>query len=96
MLLISGNYYLITLDLIYENLYKIIDKRRLLNINDNVLFRFINCEETAIYFENPSTKTIDVKGLKEIIINIDGKEDKKISALLSITADGRKLPPFLI
>ena len=83
-------------DLIYEYLYKIINKRRILNINDSELFRIINCDETAIYFENPSTKTIDVKGLKEIIINIDGNEDKKISALLSITADGRKLPPFLI
>ena len=83
-------------DLIYEYLYKIISKRRILNINDSELFRIINCDETAIYFENPSTKTIDVKGLKEIIINTDGNEDKKISALLSITVDGRKLPPFLI
>ena len=70
--------------------------RRLLNINNNELFRIINCDETSIYFENPSTKTIDVKGLKEIIINTDGNEDKKISSLLSITAEGRKLPPFLI
>ena len=61
-----------------------------------MITNYINCDETAIYFENPSTKTIDVKGLKEIIINTDGNEDKKISALLSITADGRKLPPFLI
>ena len=38
------------IDLIYKYLYKIIIKRRLLNINDNELFRNINYDETAIYF----------------------------------------------
>ena len=35
-------------DLIYDYLYKIINKRRLLNINDQELFRIIICDETAI------------------------------------------------
>ena len=58
--------------------------------------KIINCDETAIYFENPSIKTIDVKSLKGIIINKNENEDKKISALLTIAGEGNKLTLFLI
>ena len=50
-------------------------------IGDDEIGRIINCDETALYLENPSTKTIDIKGNKEIIINIEDNEDKKIIAL---------------
>ena len=83
-------------DLIYSFLYEIINKRRFLLINDNELFWIVKCDETAIYYENPDNYTIDIKGHKEIIINTDGNESKKISVLLSIAANGNKLPPFLI
>ena len=83
-------------DLIYIFLYEIINKRRYLLINDNELFRIVNCDETAVYYENPDIYTIDIKGHKEIIINTDGNESKKISVLLSIAANGNRLPPFLI
>ena len=83
-------------DLIYRFLYEIINKRRYLLINDNELFRIVNCDETAVYYENPDIYTIDIKGHKEIIINTDGNESKKISVLLSIAVNGNKLPPFLI
>ena len=83
-------------DLIYSFLYEIINKRRYLEIKDNELFRIVNCDETAVYYENPDTYTIDIKGHKEIIINTDDNVSKKISVLLSIAGDGNKLPPFLI
>ena len=56
------------IDLVYEFLYKIIKQRWLLNINDNEMYRLINCYETSIFFKNPLIKTIVVKCLKEIVI----------------------------
>ena len=51
-------------------------------------------DETAVYYENLDIYTIDIKGHKKIIINTHGNESKKISVLLSIAANGNKLPPF--
>lgn len=65
-------------NLIYTFLYQIINKRRYLQINDNELFRIVKCDETTVYYENPDIYTVDIKGHKEIIINTDGKESKKI------------------
>ena len=52
------------IDFIYSFLYKTIKERRFLGIGDNELGRIFNCDKTAIYFENPAIKTIDIKGNK--------------------------------
>lgn len=83
-------------DLIYTFLFQVTRQRKILHINDFQLNRIINCDETCIFYENPSTNTIDIKGNKEVIINTEGNEDKKISVLLTIAGDGTKLPPYLI
>lgn len=83
-------------DLIYRFLSSIIHARRNLNIDDEHLNRIINCDETSVYYENPDTITVDINGHKEIILNTEGNENKKISVLLSIAGDGTKLPPLLI
>ncbi len=42
------------------------------------------------------TCTIDIKGIKEIIINTKGNKKKRIIVLLTICGDGSKLIPFMI
>ena len=53
-----------TIELVYSFLYNTINERRYLCIRDDEIGRIINCDETVLYLENPSTKTIDIKGNK--------------------------------
>ena len=84
------------IELVYSFLYNTIKERRYLYIADDEIGRIINCDETALYMKNPTTKTNDIKGNKKIIINTQGNEDKKITDLLTIAANGTKFPPFSI
>ena len=81
-------------DLIFIYLRKIIEMRNKYQIND--LNCFINVDETPVYKEMIGPITIAKKGLKSIIINTNGSEKHRISALLSIIRDGNKLLPLLI
>ena len=63
-------------------------------IND--LNCYINVDETPVYMEMIRPTTIAKKRLKSIIINTNGPEKHRISALLSIIRDGNKLLPLLI
>ena len=71
------------IELVYSFLYNTIKQRRYLCIGDDEIGRTINCDETALYLENPSTKTIDINGKKELFINTEGNEDKKNNSFIS-------------
>ena len=53
-------------------------------------------DETAVYFEMPEKKTIELKGTKKVEINTFGHDKERISVLLAIAGNGNKLPPLLI
>ena len=55
-----------------------------------------NMDETPIFFNMYPNKTIAKKGNKTILIKTQSQEKCRISVILCITADGEKLPPFLI
>ena len=55
-----------------------------------------NADEIPVYFDMTRQTTIDVKGAKEVKISSTGYKKLHITVMLSITADGHKLPPFLI
>ena len=55
-----------------------------------------NADETAIYLDMPPNYTLEKKGVKEIILKTTGCEKLRLTVMLAATADGRKLPPFLI
>lgn len=86
----------IALECFYSFFHEVIKERRVLNIYDDDNSRLINCDETLIFLEMPETKTIDVTGNKGVIISTHGNEKKRISVLLSITGDGKKLEPYLV
>ena len=44
----------------------------------------------------PRNYTITEKGTKEVFIKTSGCEKQRVTVMLAITGDGRKLPPFLI
>ena len=75
---------------------KVIISRNMLNIDEFNLQRILNVDETPIYMDMTYNKTIEKKGAKNIEIITTGGEKIRISAILSISGDGKKLPPVLI
>ena len=55
-----------------------------------------NMDETPLSFNMIPTKTIAKKGTKSIIIKTLEQEKLRVSVLLTITADGGRLPPYII
>ena len=80
----------------YQFFCLVCKKRKELNITDDEKYRLINCDETPIFLEMPDTTTIDIKGHKEIIIDTNGNEKKRITVLLTVAGDGTKLEPILV
>ena len=85
----------------YSNTYMVIGK----NIN-NVLNYYLNygqdlslvcnMDETPIFFNMPSNKTIEIKGKKTVQIVTQNQEKMRVSLILAVLADGTKLPPYII
>ena len=57
-------------------------------------FNIFNMDETPIYFEMVSNKTIEKIGEKTVTIVTHGSERTRISLLLCISASGEKLPLY--
>jgi hypothetical protein len=55
-----------------------------------------NADRTPLYFDMPTNTTIEGKGEKSVIIRTGGYEKQRCTVTLSITADGRELPPYAI
>jgi hypothetical protein len=56
-----------------------------------------NADETATYLDMPPNYTLKKKkGVKEVLLKTTGCEKLRLTVMLAATADGRKLPPFLI
>ncbi|GMF21507.1 unnamed protein product [Phytophthora lilii] len=58
--------------------------------------RTILMDETAVYFEDARTQTVDVLGARHIVLRSTGYASMRITVILAVTASGRKLPPVLI
>lgn len=58
--------------------------------------RTVLMDETAVYFEDPRHHTVDQRGARHVVIRSTGFQSMRITAILAVTAAGRKLPPTLI
>ena len=83
-----------------ENITYIFLRKRIKERIDNIIYDNIECivnlDETPCYIENPSKETINIKDVKKVEIITYDKEKCRITAILSISASGYKLPPLLI
>jgi hypothetical protein len=52
--------------------------------------------QTPVYFEMPLNTTVHKKGDKNITVRTGGNEKQWCTVMLCITADGRKLPPYIV
>ncbi len=53
-------------------------------------------DETPLYFNMLPNATIEKLGAKEVIMRTLGQEKNRFSVILTVLADGTKLPPYLI
>lgn len=55
-----------------------------------------NADETAVFFDMPRNYTVSEKGQKQVTVKTTGYEKLRVTVMLSATADGNKLPPYVI
>lgn len=55
-----------------------------------------NADETPVWFDMPSSTTVCERGSKEVKLLSTGSEHSRFTVMLACTADGTKLPPFII
>ena len=53
-------------------------------------------DETPIFLNIQKTKTIVKRGSKQVIVKTQGQEKCRVTVILTILADGDKLPPLII
>ncbi|KAL1426096.1 hypothetical protein MTO96_018569 [Rhipicephalus appendiculatus] len=55
-----------------------------------------NADETPAWFDMPSNTTVTEKGAKQVKLLTTGNEHSRFTVMLACTADGKKLPPYII
>ena len=63
-------------------------KLRLVNIG--------NMDETPVWFDMPTSKTVDSVGVKTVLLKTTGHEKTRFTVVLACLADGTKLKPMVI
>ena len=53
-------------------------------------------DETAIYFEDPRTHIVDTRGARHVVLKSTGFASMRITAAVSVWANGRKASPLVI
>ena len=53
-------------------------------------------DETAVYFESRPRRTVHATGARTVPIRAPGRSNQRLTACLSVAADGTKLPLFVI
>ncbi|KAM7289069.1 uncharacterized protein ISCGN_029206 [Ixodes scapularis] len=55
-----------------------------------------NGDQTPVYLDMPSALTMHQKGSRQVTVRSTGNEKTWVTLMLSCTADGRKLPPYVV
>ena len=55
-----------------------------------------NADQTPLTFDLPYERSVDMKGVKTVSIRTTGHEKSHFTVMLACTADGGKLPPYVI
>lgn len=54
------------------------------------------CEPEALNFDMPRNTTVNLKGARSVLMQTTGAEKQWCTVMLAVTADGCKLPPYVI
>lgn len=61
-----------------------------------MLSEIANADQTPVWFDCPENCTVELKGKKSVSVRTTGAERQRCTVMLCVTADGRKLPPYVI
>lgn len=61
-----------------------------------ILSQIGNADQTPHCFDMPRNTTVEEKGARSVLIRTSGAEKLRCTVMLAVTADGRKLPPYVI
>uniref|UniRef100_A0A3Q1GUX3 Pogo transposable element derived with KRAB domain n=1 Tax=Acanthochromis polyacanthus TaxID=80966 RepID=A0A3Q1GUX3_9TELE len=64
--------------------------------HDYPLDQMGNADQTPVYFDMPSSVTVEKKREKSVLVKSTGNEKSRITVMLTCLADGTKLPPYVI
>lgn len=64
--------------------------------NSFMLGQIGNADQTPVWFDMPSRRTVAEKGCRQVNLLTTGNEHNRFTAMLCCTADGHKLPPYLV
>lgn len=71
----------------------VIEKRKAMAY---LLSQIGNADQTPVNFDMPPNLTVDKKGATSVTIRTAGCEKQRCTVMLAVTADGRKLPPYVV
>ena len=60
------------------------------------LARIFNMDETPMWFELPSSRTLEFSGGRTVPVKSCGAEKRSFTVTLAVAADGKKIPPAVI
>ena len=90
----------ITQNLLEDLEEKIVDFYRfLINSRKKANYELVNIgnmDETPVWFDMPSARTVNPRGEKNVSITTTGHEKSRFTVVLSCLADGTKLKPMII
>ena len=69
------------------------DIRKELKYPDSMI---VNMDETPMYFDMTTNKTVNQKGAKTVSVRSTGAEKRRLTAVLAATGDGQILSPMII
>lgn len=55
-----------------------------------------NADQTPVWFYAPQNTTVNQTGAKSVLVRTSGAERQRCTVMLSVTADGRKLAPYVV
>ena len=56
----------------------------------------VNMDETPMYFDMASSKTVSRRGARTVSIRATGAEKRRLTVVLAASADGQMLPAMVI
>ena len=83
-------------DLIPKVISFIMKTRKLLVLNGYSLSAIGNMDETPLWLDMPGETTITRRGERTVCIRTTGHDKMRFTVILSATADGKKLKPFVV
>ena len=69
---------------------------RLILENNISIQNVFNMDQTGVLYENPTSRTIDFSGVREVNVHTEGNQKKRITLLSLLNAEGELFPQMLI